>query len=173
MTVLSDAARRDLAQAMAEAPRRERVATADRLAKFYGISRSTVYAAAKVQGTAKRTRGASRPDYRQWTRTIAALASRPPGLSFEAARRILVAGGALPKEAMDMPIGTAHRLARKMELGARQPRHQRLHADYPMQAVLVDWSASKYLLAERPQGDVDGDIDEAIRQTAGRAPAGG
>ena len=140
---------------LAGAPRGERGAAVKRLAALYGVSPATVYRAAGVRGTA-RPRAAARPEYRDWVPVAVRIAHQdqpdeplPLDLAIEAG----IESGALPAEAAAMPIATAHRIAR--ELGLRGPGRKRfrMHAGWPMQAVLVDWSSSRYLSVEGPEGD--------------------
>ena len=144
---------------LSRAPRGERCREAKRLAEFYGVSVATVYRAAKVEGT-KRPRKAARPEYRDFVRTAVRIAHKPSGdipldepLPFDLAIRAGVESGLLPPEAADMPLATAHRIRRELGLVVKPRRTHRLHADYPMQAVLVDWSSSRYLTVVRREGD--------------------
>ena len=150
---LSPKIRTVIAQAVAEVPDRERTATVRGLAKTYGVSESTIYRIAHLGGT-PRPRAPQHPEYREWTRIAVALARKAPKrLPLDQAIRIGVEGGVLPPEAADMPLSTAQRLARKMGLRDETRRTHRQHADYPMQALLIDWSTSEHLVAERPDGD--------------------
>ena len=167
MTRLSALHRSEIATYMGAAANGSKTQAAKHLASVYRVSVSTVYKAAGLGGT-KRRRQQLRPEYRDWTRTVAALAARPPGLSFEDALRVAVEGGSLPPEAAAMPVATARRLAREMGLEKRPPRTQRMDGDYPMQAVLIDWSTSQYVLADRPQGD-----DWLLRLNRRPVPASG
>ena len=151
--MLADTVRTEIAAVMDDAPQGQKTATAERLAQIYGVSKSTIYQAAKRGGT-PRKRTETRPEYRQWARIAVALAHQPPQpLPLDLAIRAGIESSVLPAEAAEMPISTAYRLAREMGLQDKAPRTHRLHADYPMQAVLIDWSSSQHLLAEHPEGD--------------------
>ena len=153
--MLTAAVKAEISAVMDAAPQGQKTATAERLAQLYGVSKSTIYQVAKRGGT-PRKRAAGRPEYRQWTRLAVALARRSvPGqpVPLDLAIRAAIESSVLPAEAAAMPVGTAYRLARDMGLQDKAPRTHRLHADYPMQAVLIDWSSSQHLLAEHPEGD--------------------
>ena len=151
--MLSEAARTAIADALAAAPWGARTAEAEKLASIYGVSVSTVYRAASRNG-AKRRRDPRRPEYRDWTRIAVAFAERAPKrVSLDQALEAAVAAGALPAEAADMPVSTARRIARSLGLVRKSPRSNRLSADYPMQAVLLDGSSSEHLVVD---GRLDG-----------------
>ena len=144
---------------LSAAPRGERGREAKRLAELYGRSIATVYRAAGVGG-AKRARDPARPEYRDWVRIATRIAHRPSGdrpldepIPLDLAVRAGVESALLPPEALDMPLATAHRIRRELGLVAGPRRTHRIHADYPMQAVLVDWSSSKYLTVVGPEED--------------------
>lgn len=153
--MLSDAVKKEIAAHLAAAPHGDRVAAAERLAQRYGVSRATIYRVAKRGGT-PRERQPERPEYRDWTRIAVALAHSPDvgePLPLDLAIEAGIDSGDLPPEAADMPIPTAYRLARQIGLTKQRRRSHRLDADYPMQAVLIDYSTSKFLLADREDGD--------------------
>ena len=163
MTILSADARAAIAQAMAETPRGGRTARRQQLARLYRVSPSTISKAAGLRGT-PRKRQAGRPEYREWVRKAVALAHKPwqrqgrpqpriRPLSLRQAIRIGVEGGVLPPEAADMPLSTAYRLIREMGLKPADKRTQRIEGDYPMQALLIDYSTSEHLVVDRPDGD--------------------
>lgn len=148
-----DSARGAIREAMLAAPRGERTATADRLAALYRVSRSAVYAAARVGG-AKRPR-VSRPDYEAWTETASAIALlAPKPMPLDVAIRAGVESGELPPEAAAMPLGTAQRIRRRRGWRAAPKRHGRLSAERPLQAAQVDGSGSEHLVVEEER---DGD----------------
>lgn len=152
---LSGAARAAIAEAMRAAPWGARTAEARRLAGIYGVSVSTVYAAAELRG-AKRARAAARPEYRDWTRIAVRYAELAPGrASLDQALDAAVKAGALPAEAAAMPVATARRIARDMGLTRKRKRTFRLAADYPMQAVLFDGSSTGHLVVKERLGDGD------------------
>ena len=131
----------------------ERRAVVRRLADAFGVSPSSIYRAARVHGAA-RARDVARPEYRRWVPIAVALVHQAPKpIPLDVALRAGIERGLLPAEAARMPIATAYRVAREMGLVVRPRLHRRLHADYPMQAVLMDWSSSEHLVAERPVGD--------------------
>lgn len=140
---------------LAAAPRGERAAAVKRLAGLYGVSAATVYRAAAVNGAA-RPRAVRRPEYREWVPVAVRIAHQdqpdeplPLDLAIEAG----IESGALPPEAAAMPLSSAHRIARELGLRSAGRKRFRMHADYPMQAVLVDWSSSRYLVVEGPEGN--------------------
>ena len=153
--MFTDAVKAEIVAAMTAAPRRDKRATAERLARLYRVHPSTIYKVSK-RGGAPRKRQPLRPEYREWTRLAWTLANPPDlgqPLPLDLAIEAGVEGKLLPPEAAAMPVSTAYRLAVEMGLKARPKRTHRLHADYPMQAVQVDYSTSQYLLAERQDGD--------------------
>ena len=155
MKGVSAAVREEISGAMAEAGHGERTATARRLAAHFGISVSALYRAIRLGGSA-RPREPRRPEYRDWTRIVVRLAHEAPrpaplDLALEAA----VESGALPRAAARMPISTIHRVARELGLAVRPRRHNRMHADYPMQAVQIDGSSSEHLVVVEQSGEDD------------------
>ena len=149
------AVKRHVADTLACCAHGERTATAKRLASLYGVSVATIYRWADRRG-AKRPRVATKPEYRDWVRLAVRLAHRAPkrlplGLVLDAA----IASGALPAEARRMPLRTAHRIARELSLRHMPKRTHRMHADYPMQALQIDASSSKYLVVDRILSDGD------------------
>lgn len=150
---MSEAQRAAVRDELTAAPRGRRVATADRLAAQYGVSRSAIYAAARLHGT-KRSRG-HRPEYAEWTR-IAVRRSHlaPEPVPLDLAVRACVAAGELPPEAAEMPLGTMRRIRRELGLVARPKRTHRLSAEWPGQVVLIDGSTSQRLsVVEQVDGD--------------------
>ena len=135
----------------------DRTETAGRLAQTFGVSRATVYRTAGRNGT-NRARAPSRPEYREWVRIAVRIGIEchpddPPPL--DALIDAGIESGDLPREAAALPIQTAYRVARELGLVRRRRRTQRLDADYPMQALQIDGSTSKYLIVVRqlPDGD--------------------
>ena len=155
---ISRAVRDAVRSALTDAPHGARTATARRLARTLGISVSTVYRAAGIEG-AKRPRAPARPEYREWTRTIVWIAHQkgPEGepLPIDQAVEIGIEGGALPPEAAEVPAQTVRRIARELGLALKHRRTRRLDADYPMQAVQCDGSTSKRLAVVRELDDGD------------------
>ena len=146
---IGEEGRREIREALAAAPHGRKGRAAKDLAGRFGCSVGTVYRAAGLGG-APRLREPLKPEYRGWVEHAVALAHRAqPPAALDLAIESAVAAGGLPREALAMPIGTAYRIAR--ELGYRPParRTQRLHADWPLQAVQVDGSTSKHLVPER------------------------
>lgn len=131
----------------------ERAQAVRRIAAAYGVSPATLYRAVRVGGTG-RPRAVRRPEYRDWVRLAVRIAHRAPKpVPLDLAIRAGVETGVLPAEAARMPLATARRIARELGLVEGPKRTFPLHADYPMQAVLVDWSSSEHLVAERPEGE--------------------
>ena len=153
---LSAAARQTIIEALAAAAHGTRTATARRLAETYGVSLTTVYRCAERRGTS-RARAPGRPEYRDWVRIATRTAHRTPGdpAPLDIAIEAALAAGELPPAAAAMPLGTAHRIRRELGLHRSAPRTQRLHADYPMQAVQFDGSTSMYLSVVRRVGEAD------------------
>ena len=153
---LSDAAKQTIVETLARSPHGTRVATVRRLADTYGVSPTTIYRHAARQGTPRR-HAQLRPEYRDWVRIATRVAHRAPGepVPLDIAIKAALASGELPPEAAAMPLGTAHRVRRELGLHLTAPRTQRLHADYPMQAVQFDGSTSMYLSVVRRDGDAD------------------
>lgn len=140
---------------LAAAAHGERGRVVRQLAQRYGVSPSTIYRVARVGGAA-RPRAPKHPEYRDWTQVAVALSHRAPqpaplDLAIESA----IAGGLIPPAAAEMPLGTAHRVAREIGLRPQPRRTQRLHADYPMQAVQFDGSTSKHLTVGEQIADDD------------------
>ena len=163
MTTLSDTVRDDIAETMAAAEHGDRTATAGRLAEFYGVSPSTIYKIAKIGGT-PRKREADHPEYRGWVKIAVVIRDRPwrqkgqavprkRRLPLDVAIRIGLESGELPKEAAGMPLSTAHRLVDEMNLKPTEKPGQRIEADYPMQALLIDYSTSENLVVDSPDGE--------------------
>ena len=96
-----------------------------------------------------------KPEYRRAVRVAVDLAHRAPepaplDLALEAAVGAgLIAAGDVP------PLSTAHRIVRDEGLRPKPRRTQRLCADYPMQAVQVECTTSKFLSVGDPVGDGD------------------
>lgn len=140
---------------LAAAAHGERAAVVRRLADTWNVSASTIYRQVKLRKTS-RPRSVSRPEYRAWVPIAVALAHKAPKpVPLDVAIGAGIEAGLLPAEAGEMPIATAYRVARELGLVVRRRLHRRLHADYPMQAVLMDWSSSEHLVAERPVGGDD------------------
>ena len=146
MKGVSAAVREEISGAMAQAGHGERTATARRLAAHFGVSVSTLYRVCRLGGSA-RPRKPRRPEYRGWTRLVVRLAHEAPKpVPLDLALEAAVESGALPPEASRMPVSTIHRVARELGLTVRRKRHNRMHADYPMQAVQIDGSSSEHLV---------------------------
>ena len=152
---LSAAVRSTIAERLAGAPRGSRTDTARELASAYGVSVATVYRAAQLDGP-KRNRAAQKPEYRDWVRAAVWVQERAPKrIPMDVAIEAAIEGWQCPPEASSMPLRTAYRLAREMGLARRGKRTHRLHADYPMQAVLFDASTSEHLVVEQALGNGD------------------
>ena len=151
---LSPAARALIAEHVAEAPRAGRRKAVEALAQRYGVSNSTVYRIAKVGGS-PRSRAPQRPEYRNWVETAVSWShSAPKPIPLDLAIAGAIEAGELPPEAAGMPLATARRLRRELDLAQRPKRTHRLHAEFPMQAVQLDASTSEFLIAAGPdQGD--------------------
>ena len=140
---------------MAAASHGARADTAKRLAKIYGVSVATVYRHAERRGT-RRRREPARPEYRDWVRIAVQLSHRSPKpMPLDVAIEGGIAMGLIPAEATAMPLATAQRVRRELGLVKTNKRTHRLHADYPMQALLVDGSTSQYLTVQKALGDGD------------------
>lgn len=152
---LSAPVKATIAAVLAGAPRGSRTDTVRELADTYGVSVATVYRAAQLDGP-KRNRAVQRPEYREWVRTAVWVQERAPKrIPMDIALEAAIESGQCPPEAAEMPLRTAYRLAREMDLGRREKRTHRLHADYPMQAILFDASTSEHLVVAEalPNGD--------------------
>ena len=144
---LSPAARALIAEHVAEAPPAGRRTAVDALAERYGVSRSTVYRIARLGGS-PRGRAPHRPEYRPWVSAAVAWSHRAPKpIPLDLAIAGAIEAGELPAEAARMPLATARRLRRELDLAERPTRTHRLHAEFPMQAVQLDASTSEYLVA--------------------------
>lgn len=144
---LSAAARDLIAEHVADTPRAGRRTVVAALAERYGVSSSTVYRIARLGGS-PRSRAPHRPEYRDWVRTVVAWAQRAPKpIPLDLAIAGAIEAGELPPEAARMPLATARRLRRELDLAERPKRTHRLHAEFPMQAVQLDASTSEYLVA--------------------------
>lgn len=162
--------RRHISEAMA-APVDSLPVTARKLAELYNISVSSVYRHAGASGPARR-RGPGRPEYRDWTRAVVAIAHSTPTrrpLPMDLALAAAVESGRVPPEAAGMPVGTLYRIAGELGLNLLALRTGRLHADYPMQALVVDGSTSDNLVVEG-KGE---DGDYIVRLHRRPWPAGG
>lgn len=156
MAKVSPEMRRHIIEAMAD-PVDGATDTARKLARLYGLSVATVYRHA-ARGGAKRTGRAVNAEYRDWARTALAVAHSMPTrrpLPLDLAVAAAVEAGHLPAAALDAPIGTLYRIARELGLAPSAARTQRLHAEYPMQAVLVDGSTSDNLVVVERLDDGD------------------
>ena len=153
--MLSELAIADIRTALADTAHGAKGAVVTALAARYGVSPATVYRLASVKG-AQRKREPGRPEYRKWVKIAVRLSHRAPQrIPLDSCIESGIASGALPPEAADMPIGTAHRIAREAGLRPGPRRTQRMHADYPMQAVQFDGSTSKHLTVGEPLADGD------------------
>ena len=150
---LSPAAVETIRAVLASSGRGSRDAVVGRLSAAFGVSASTIYRAANVGG-ARRGRAATRPEYREWARVAVRLAHEAPQpIPLDLAIEEGIERGVLPREAAGMPLSTARAVMRELGLTLRTRRHQRLRAEWPMQAVQMDASTSEHLIAERPRGD--------------------
>ena len=166
---LSAATRQAIVAEMAAAPHGTRADTARRLATTYGCSVATVYRHADRRG-ARRQRESARPEYRDWVRRAVQLAHRAPKpVPLDLAIEGAIEMGLIPAAAAAMPLATAQRVRRELGLVRTSKRTHRLHADYPMQALLVDGSTSQYLTVA---GRLDDD-DYQLRLHRAPYPAGG
>ncbi len=151
---LSEAARVEIAESLAAAPYGTRKQMVALLALRFGVSSSTIYRIVKLGGTPRPREGNA--DYRRWVKTAVVLSHRAPTpVPLDLAIEAGIAGGSLPPAAAKMPTGTAYRLRRNMDLRPIPRRTQRLHADYPMQALQFDGSTSKRLIAVKPLAEGD------------------
>ena len=155
MPAITDEGRQAIRAAMADVPHGQKGrVVADLMARF-GVSCGTIYRHAHLGGTSRR-REPERPEYREWVEHAVALANRAsPPMALKYAIRSAVAAGDLPPEALDVPVGTLNRIRAEMNYAATVRRTQKLHADYPLQAVQFDGSHSDYLIAERQLDDDD------------------
>lgn len=155
MPGLTESVKRHIADALEGCGRGERSKMAKRLADAYGVSVATVYRAAERKGP-KRARAPLKPEYREYVKTVVRHAHRAPKpIPLEIVRDALVEEGTLPPRALEMPLGTMHRLVRELGLTASPKRTHRLSADYPMQAVQIDGSSSEHLVVVRALEDGD------------------
>ena len=145
MTLSADA-RALIAEHVAEAPRASRRQAVGALADRYGVSVSSVYRIARLDGSPRR-RAPRRPEYRGWVETAVRWSHRAPAaVPLDLAIAGAIEAGELPPEAAGMPLATARRLRRELDLVARPKRTHRLHAEWPMQAVQLDASTSEHLI---------------------------
>ncbi len=166
---LSATATAVIRDALAAAAHGERGRAVRQLALRYGVSTASIYRYAQLGGT-PRPRDPARPEYREWTQVAEALRHRAPQPApLDLALESAIAGELLPPEAAAMPVGTAHRIAREVGLRPRPRRTQRLHADYPMQAVQFDGSTSQHLTV----GEQIADDDWVLHLHHAPTPAGG
>ena len=147
---LSAMTRSLIAGTLCAAARPERRAKAKELAAAYDISPSQVYRIARLGGV-KRKRKAVHPDYRDWVPVAVQWSHRAPEpVPLDQAIRGAIEDGQLPPEAGQMPIATARKICRELGLVAREKRTHRLHSAWPMQAVQLDASTSKFLTVDGP-----------------------
>ena len=151
-STLTAAARAAIVEKLGQTPLGERGPAIDELAKTFDVSAATIYRAACLGG-APRRRAATRREYREWVRIAVAWEQRAPGgASLDLAIEAAVAAGDLPEAALEMPLKTAERIRRELRLLPTSKRTHRLHADYPMQAILFDASTSKHLVVDKNGG---------------------
>ena len=170
---LSAAAVKLAREAHAAAPRGGRTAAVCAVARQFNVSPAALYRALGLGGPARR-RPAVKPEYREWVRTAVQLANASPKgpAPLDTAIEAAVKGGDLPPEAADMPVGTAHRIARELGIShGRRRRAPRVAADWPMQAVLVDGSTSEHLVVDRRADPAD--PDPPLRLHRNPMPASG
>ena len=154
--MLSAAALADIRAVLSAAEHGQRGRVVRALAARYGVSVSTIYQRAEVAGS-KRPR-AGKVEYRQWVRVAVALSHRAPQpIPLDLVMEGAVAAGLLPAQAAAMPLGTVHRIVRELGLRPGPRRTQKMAADYPMQALQMDASTSKFLV-------VDGALDDGDYQ---------
>lgn len=151
-STLSEAARAAIVEKLGQTPAGERGDAIAELAQTFDAHPATIYRAASLGG-APRPRKKD-PELRKWTRIAVAWRQRVPGgapldLAIEAA----VAAGELPEAALRPSfVKTAERIRRELGLQEQPARTHRLHADYPMQAILFDASTSKHLVVDKNAG---------------------
>ena len=151
-STLSDAARAAIVEKLAQTPHGERGDAIAELARTFGAHPATVYRAAGLGGAPRPRKKDA--ELRKWTRIAVAWTQRVPGgapldLAIEAA----VAAGELPEVTLRPSfVKTAERIRRELGLRAQPARTHRLHADYPMQAILFDASTSKHLVVDKNAG---------------------
>ena len=153
----------EIRQLLLDAPHGQKAATAAALGERFGVSQGTIYGWAGLQ-TFARSSQPRKPEYLPWVEAIYAHANSHR-LSLKVAFRSLLASGALPPEAAGMHINTAYALGRRHRLRPALRRTQRLHADYPLQAVQFDGSTSASLIAQEPLPDGDWVLKVHRRQT--------
>ncbi len=142
-------------EAVGDAGRRDRPGIAKRLAAQLGVSAATIYRAADLGGRSRK-RAARHPEYRDWVRIAVRIAHEAPKrMALEDAIASGVLAGSLPPEARQMPLASAHRVARELGLSVRRKRRHRISADYPMQALLSDGSTSEVLTVAEDLGGGD------------------
>ena len=167
--MLSDSAKQLIREMVRDAERGERGDVISRLAAQLGICTSTVYRHADLRKTS-RSRDHERPEYRDWTQVAVRLAHRAPKpMPLDLALESAIGAGLVPPEAADMPLGTAYRIRRELGLCPVPRRTQRTYADYPMQVVVVDGSASTHLIVDHQLEDGDW----LLRLHRAQTPAGG
>ena len=158
MTPLSAAAVELAREVHATAPRGGKTAAVRAVAKRVDVSPAALYRAMGLGGPARR-RAAVEPEYRKWVPVAVALAHKAPEpVPLDVAIEAAITGGDLPPEAARMPLGTAYRIARELSIApGRRRRAPRIRAAWPMQALLVDASTSKYLVVDRKADPADPD----------------
>ena len=160
-------------QALDDAPHGQKAGAVKALAARLGVSNATIYRAARRSGTSRPRNG--RDDYQTWVEAAVKLAhSSQPPVALDLAIRAGIAGGELPPQAADMPLGTAYRIARQAGLRLRSRRTQRMFADWPMQVIQFDASTSQHLIAVEPLGNEENsDGDWLLKLHRRPTPAGG
>ena len=149
MSLASHVVRR-MAEEIRSAPRRKgaRREVVQALADRYGVSAGTVYRLTRPyrEAEVRRRRGArtGREEYREWVGVAVRWAARS-GAVLDDAIAAAVEAGDLPREALAMPLSTAYRVRRELGLRPAPKRTQRLHAEYPWQAVQIDGSHSAHM----------------------------
>jgi hypothetical protein len=138
--------RRDLNSA----PYTMRTAMAGDWARMLGIVPQTLYMELRGETNGRGRKGTpKRPEYQEWTRTVSAIKKSPPEgageISTDQAVAMGVQWGKLPKEALEVPVGTFDRIARDMGLNKKLRKVSRFQAERPNQLHHFDASSSKFL----------------------------
>lgn len=140
-----------------EAPFKHKGVIAVRWAALLKTTVQGVYRLAELNGRARE--GVSvRPELQDWTLVVFTIKKRPPDeageISTDQAVKIAVAEGRIPKEALDVPVGTFDRIARENGFAKKERRVSRFQAARPNMAHHVDASSSKFFyVAKRLPGD--------------------
>ena len=127
----------------------------DKWATLLSISAATLRRKMPVTKR-KRVKTPQKAEYRPWVEIVAQIKKKPPEsggeLSTDQAVEIAVNNGLIPREALDVSVGTYDRIMREVGLSKKGKRHVRFQAERPNDAHHFDASSSKFLYIHKRTG---------------------